>query len=311
MTHTFESKRANQILSGLSTRLTFRELPLPHKLAIIWYMAADGCAWPAFFEDAESMLSSVEMYDDRYGDLIFHIADIPLARLAEEVMKDAQIQHHGTWQNYHAWYVKGGDVPRHGHQDRWPVILSDDDNEEVLDDGWHRLHSYAAQGDTTIPVIYFTGESLSDVQQDGDQACRRQSTSAEAAGAVCGARVVARLLDPILPEPLSMSQALKVWNRIRARLHEADLDDTIGEAESAEDGGLDTLPRSDVLNAVAHCFTLDACDPNLDGQWPLNGDPAERTTRFLSALRQRMTLFLGSTCEGETDQAGTQPRPHI
>ena len=60
--------------------------------------------------------------------------------------------HNGT-DDYAAWYAEATDVPDHGPDQRWPVLLSDND-EETLVDGWHRLHSYLRAGHADIPCVF-------------------------------------------------------------------------------------------------------------------------------------------------------------
>ena len=57
---------------------------------------------------------------------------------------------------YHEWYIKGGDIPDHGDS-VWPVFLH---QTEVLLDGWHRLHSYYQKGMAEIP--YFSDKNMSE-----------------------------------------------------------------------------------------------------------------------------------------------------
>jgi hypothetical protein len=53
----------------------------------------------------------------------------------------------------HAIGADHPDYPEHGPDDRWPVLLSDQDF-ETLRDGWHRFSSYVRGGHTDIPTIF-------------------------------------------------------------------------------------------------------------------------------------------------------------
>jgi len=55
-----------------------------------------------------------------------------------------------TFEAYHQWYIEGEDVPDHGNS-VYPVIQGGDN--EWLDDGWHRFHSYVKKGFQRIPVL--------------------------------------------------------------------------------------------------------------------------------------------------------------
>lgn len=85
-------------------------------------------------------------------------ATMPVEHLKRKVMKDPDI--HESFGNdfdaYHKWYMEHGSVPM--HKERWPIVLQHPDLESSLgpiEDGWHRFHSYVAQGDKTIPVLKF------------------------------------------------------------------------------------------------------------------------------------------------------------
>lgn len=52
---------------------------------------------------------------------------------------------------YHAWYVSGPDVPNYGPLNRWPSLVNLDEGEELFWDGWHRFHSYIRSGHATVP----------------------------------------------------------------------------------------------------------------------------------------------------------------
>jgi hypothetical protein len=83
----------------------------------------------------------------------FGIATASMTDLIDAIMDDDElVDAFDSWAAYHAWYMKRGGVPH--HKTRWPVILSRFDD-ETLEDGWHRLHSYYRDGDDTVPVIWY------------------------------------------------------------------------------------------------------------------------------------------------------------
>jgi len=57
-----------------------------------------------------------------------------------------------SWADYHAWYCSQSNIPRHGRENRWPSLVWTE-TDEVLMDGWHRLHSYFRAGHATIPLV--------------------------------------------------------------------------------------------------------------------------------------------------------------
>tara|TARA_Y100001972_G_scaffold115322_1_gene151887 strand:- start:3281 stop:3790 length:510 start_codon:yes stop_codon:yes gene_type:complete len=56
-----------------------------------------------------------------------------------------------SFDEYSRWYKAGGGVPSYAQDSVWPCILSG--NDEVLEDGWHRLHCYVSGGAAEIPVV--------------------------------------------------------------------------------------------------------------------------------------------------------------
>lgn len=58
-----------------------------------------------------------------------------------------------TFEDYHAWYVKGGDMPDHTNF-KYPVILGDFEN-EIIRDGWHRFHDYYRKGVKELHLVWF------------------------------------------------------------------------------------------------------------------------------------------------------------
>lgn len=55
-----------------------------------------------------------------------------------------------SFEEYHQWYIGGGCIPNHGDS-MYPVIEGGDD--EWLDDGWHRFHSYVKHHKKEIPIL--------------------------------------------------------------------------------------------------------------------------------------------------------------
>jgi hypothetical protein len=87
------------------------------------------------------------------SDQTFGLAIVPMSALVKSVMNDVDIEaDFESWEKYHAWYLKGGRVPH--YKTRWPVVLSSFE-EETLEDGWHRLHSYYRDGAEEVPVIWY------------------------------------------------------------------------------------------------------------------------------------------------------------
>lgn len=145
------------------TLLPFRQLSLPFQLAIAYYLAVDGEAWElpeasepkAPLEDNSALANLMPYFITKYGDTSFGVADIPLANLQASVMEDVELAgEYPDWSAYHQWYLSFDDTPRYPETERWPVFLSSCDD-ETLQDGWHRFHSYARAGHVLIPAVFF------------------------------------------------------------------------------------------------------------------------------------------------------------
>lgn len=164
----------------------FKKLPLTHQLAIAYYMVIDGEAWNVLGEldlrfeekrprdyskDAqvekwhahliELLRKSMPEYIEEYGHIKFGMVTIPVGAI-----KEAYLARHNVYQNederfpfetfdeLHQWYLKHCGIPKHPRRNRWPSILSCQDD-ELLEDGYHRFHSYIEHGYRTIPCVFF------------------------------------------------------------------------------------------------------------------------------------------------------------
>lgn len=84
-----------------------------------------------------------------------------------------------------------------------------------------------------------------------------------------------RYLELQLTEP----QAAALWLEIQADLKARGLGCTVREMKQIDTGSLDTLPRGDVLDALARLLTKG------EFGWPANCDGEEHTRKFATAAR--------------------------
>jgi hypothetical protein len=152
--------------------MPFAQLPQEAQLSMAHYMALDGEAWhpsPQFEDKAyrhpsnrgwftRHLKADLPHYIAKYGKERFGLVQIPMAKLTEAVWlsspSDLQKDFAG-FDEYHEWYVSNNDTPEHNGS-RWPVILaSDQDEEAVLQDGWHRFHSYYRDHARIVPALYY------------------------------------------------------------------------------------------------------------------------------------------------------------
>jgi hypothetical protein len=166
--------RRSDVIDRVFTHLVrtrFSDLPKTHQLAIVRYMAIEGEVWPPPAPDI-SLVAALSDYTDQFGFLAFGVVTIPMGILKRAVVQASDFdfrQAFGTnFAAYHRWYMK--DIiaveprrhrrgpPRRTHA-VWPVILNPISyakrGNELLQDGWHRLHHYVDWGLKAVPAIAF------------------------------------------------------------------------------------------------------------------------------------------------------------
>lgn len=139
--------------------MPFQSLPLPAQFAIAHYMAIDGEAWEVpddYVHNQKNFKALLPWFRGEHGTKKFGYVEIPTEALTAEVMKDEEMNgRFPDFDDYHEWYIGlPGGIPNHSKRDRWPVILSST-NDETLQDGWHRLHTYYHQGADIIPAVFY------------------------------------------------------------------------------------------------------------------------------------------------------------
>lgn len=106
---------------------------------------------PEYAKKAVEVYFIEEFEMDIYGNTVFGYVEIPRIELEKHIENGVDFRYN-NFEEYHQWYMGGGDIPE--HTEVWAVILdSDIRTDEVLLDGWHRFHCYVEQGIETIPAI--------------------------------------------------------------------------------------------------------------------------------------------------------------
>lgn len=147
--------------------VAFRDLSLPYQLALAYYMSVDGDAWDLFAKLPKrsndndilrhALTSAMPLYVEHYGDIKFGISLIPSDAFAKAYVEYHLENAFGSWDEYmeSASNFLG---PKHSTTDRWPVILSSDED-EILQDGHNRAHCYLNAGQTDIPAVFFPSQA--------------------------------------------------------------------------------------------------------------------------------------------------------
>ena len=162
---------ANKLKRRYGKVMPFAALPIEAKLAVAHYMAVDGEAWeqpPAakkkngqyrrMGKQLNSLLeANMDFFDANYGKKKFGLALVPReefeASLFANFKKNPDTSHLATVDGWKKEYAEGGPTVNHTNFN-WPVILSSF-KDELLQDGWHRMHCYLTKKVPVIPCLYY------------------------------------------------------------------------------------------------------------------------------------------------------------
>lgn len=155
----------------------FISLPKEHQYAMIHYMAVDGEAWK--IPDGIPMWGSRGSYTKhlgkvrswikknstfwikKYAKVKFGMVDVPMDVLCQCIVEQFKAQYNPTKittiLEYHEQYMgdtKEKDLTDH-YTELWPAILDSDPENDLLQDGWHRFHTYLIRKIKTMPLLYY------------------------------------------------------------------------------------------------------------------------------------------------------------
>jgi hypothetical protein len=86
----------------------------------------------------------------------FGYVEIPMDALKHAMLasikRDDPKAPFANFDEYHHWYTSHGDTPN--HTEVWPIELDMVADNQIIDDGSHRLHSYIRRGLKIVPAIY-------------------------------------------------------------------------------------------------------------------------------------------------------------
>ena len=142
---------------GLKT-VSFDELPFEYQKSLILYMYEGPVVdWSldvdmdelAKNDDLVNILINDYMSVGRNKNKSFAYGVVPMNVLTKEITKRMG---YDSFDEYHQEYIQGY-MPDHG-KSVLPVIL-DFDNDELIEDGWHRFHGYYDKGLKKVPVVVF------------------------------------------------------------------------------------------------------------------------------------------------------------
>lgn len=134
--------------------VSFEELPFEYKKSLmIYFYEGDVVDW-----SISNSIYEISKNDDLINILIndyiginknksFAYGLIPMYILTKEIAKRMGYK---SFQEYHDWYNDNTDHKK----SILPIIISFD-NDELIEDGWHRFHSYYRKGLKEVPVVAF------------------------------------------------------------------------------------------------------------------------------------------------------------
>lgn len=105
-----------------------------------------------------------------------------------------------------------------------------------------------------------------------------ESTTADAPSALPGGtKVILRLFKRAFDLEPTAEQAAALWAEVKGHLEKVGLDSTVRECDESETGGLDTLPRGDVMSALGHILA--------GRDWPANYEGDKVFDEFVEGLK--------------------------
>jgi len=138
---------------------SFKELPFEYKKSLIIYMYEGPVVdWSLDLDrdivSQDDKLINILINDyestGRLRHKSFGYGLVPMKVLTDEIPDRLGFD---SFKEYHKDYVGDNIVTDHGNS-VFPIIL-DFDNDELIEDGWHRFHSYYMKGLKKVPVVVF------------------------------------------------------------------------------------------------------------------------------------------------------------
>lgn len=154
-------KEETNLYNNLKT-VAFRDLPFEYQRSLIIYMYEGPVVdWSleldrdiiAKDDNLINILIDDYMSVGRNKNKSFTYGVVPMNSLTKEI---AERMGYDTFDEYHKDYVGSNYVQKHKNS-VWPIILNFD-NDELIEDGWHRFHDYYSRGLKRVPVVMFIDE---------------------------------------------------------------------------------------------------------------------------------------------------------
>lgn len=136
-------------------KYAFKDLPSEAKKAVVIYMwGARADVKEVENQERLPFAAIVKEFEDVNGGVPFEIYKVPVSVVAKKAMEEANERDGAGFENLDEWhenYIGSEELPN--HKKVWPLLGGDE--EEVIQDGWHRLHLYYENGVRIVPVLFF------------------------------------------------------------------------------------------------------------------------------------------------------------
>lgn len=157
-----ETMNESQNYSAHLKTAAFNKLPFEYQKSIVIYaLEGDSIDWTLpdhisindVARDDKWARVAIANFAAVFGDVEYSYGLIPMEQLTDEI---AGLMGFENFEKYHKWYGDPG--VDHGdsgvdHGDSVLPILLNYNNDELIEDGWHRFHYYYNRGVKMVPVI--------------------------------------------------------------------------------------------------------------------------------------------------------------
>ena len=100
---------------------------------------------------------SYNLSEEELNNYHYLVGGISINKVKRLIMKnhpDEFLKDFSNFDKYHHWYISHEDTPF--YEDIWPIIIATGCvSNEIIEDGWHRFHSYIRSGIKSIPFVIY------------------------------------------------------------------------------------------------------------------------------------------------------------